>query len=196
MEQTDALKSYMDAHYDGSIFDELQKNGEEWVFHVHGHKTVVGTVAMNNKYDVVVEMKNKEQRLPITKHYIKFLYSTEHKEDLKKKIKLNRKVKKEELGPILNPRKRNHIKNKTIFPLMKERKVLDFTSLEGDIVSGIIGGFSRYEITVLGRGGVPIVFLRHAVKDVRDKRNKCYLKQSVEEKKVIVRKKRTIVPNR
>ena len=195
MEQADALKSYMDAHYDESIFDQLQKNGEEWIFHVHGHKTIVGTVMMNNKYDVVLKTKNQD-RLPITKHYIKFLYSVEQLDDLKSKIKLDKKVKKAELGPILNPRKRNHIKNKTLFPLMKERTVLNFTSLEGDIVSGIIGGFSRYEITILGRGGVPIVFLRHAIQDVRDKRNKCHLKEAVEEKKVIVRKKQTIVPNR
>lgn len=193
MEQTDALKSYMDAHYDESIFDELLKNGEEWVLHVHGHKTIVGSVVMNNKYDVVLTTKTQD-RLPVTKHYIKFLYRVEHKEDLKSKIKMDRKVKKEEIGPILNPRKRNHIKNKTLFPLMNERTVLDFTSLEGDIVSGIIGGFTRYEITILGRGGVPVVFLRHAIQEVRDKRNKSHLKQAVEEKKVIVRKR--IVPNR
>ena len=72
MEQTDALKSYMDAHYDKSIFDELQKNGEEWVFYVHGHKTIIGSVVMNNKYDVVLHTKTQD-RLPITKHYIKFL---------------------------------------------------------------------------------------------------------------------------
>jgi hypothetical protein len=195
MEQNDALKRYMDENYDKSVFDELQESGAEWALQLHGHQTVKCSVKVNNKYDVVVKTKTQD-RLPITKHTIKFLYSMEHQEELEKRIKVNKKVKKEELDPILNPRKRNHIKNKTLFPLMKERKVLEFTTLEGDIVAGIVGGFSRYEITILGKGGVPIVLLRHAVHDVRDKRNRCYLKRSVEEKKVIVRKRKSVGESR
>ncbi len=195
MEQTDALKRYMDENYDKSVFDELQESGEQWVFCLHGDKTVIGSVKTNNKYDIVVKTNNQD-RLPITKHNIKFLCSIKHEEDLRNRIKVNKRIKKEELGPILNPRKRNHIKNKTLYPLLEERTVLEFTTLEGDIISGIVGGFSRYEITILGKGGVPVVLLRHAVKDVRDKRNKCYLKQTIEEKKVIVRKRKAIAPSR
>ena len=193
MEQTEALKKYMDEKYDQSIFDELQNSGELWVVYLHGNQTVTGSVKINNKYDVVVTT-DAQERLPVTKHNIKFLHSLEHVEEISKKLKVDKKIKKEGLGPILNPRKRNHIKNKTLFPLMEERTVLEFTTLEGEIISGIVGDFSRYEITILVRGGVPIVLLRHSVHDVRDKRNKSYLKETVEEKKVIVRK-RTIIQN-
>jgi len=185
----------MDENYDKSIFDTLLKNGEEWVYYLHGHQIVIGTVTTNNKYDIALKTEDRD-RLPVTKHNIKFVYPVEHHDELKKRIKIDKKVKKEEQGPILNPRKRNHIKNKTLFPLMKERKVLDITILEGEVLSGVVAGFTRYEITLLSKGRLPIILLRHAIYDVRDKSNKSFLKRTVEEKKVIVRKRRTIVSNR
>lgn len=191
MEQTDALKEYMDQVYEKSIFDELQTSGEVWVYHLHGHQTIAGSVKMNNKYDLVL-MTETQERLPITKHTIKFVYPLTFQDDTKKRIKIDKKTLKEEQGPILNPRKRNHIKNKTLFPLMQDKVALQFTTLEGDIVSGVIGEFSRYEITLLGKGGAPVVFLRHAVRDVRDKNDKCYLKTAIEEKRVIIRKKSAV----
>jgi len=191
MEQTDALKEYMDQVYEKSIFDELQGSGDVWVYHLHGHQTVAGSVRINNKYDLVLKTETQE-RLPITKHMIKFVHPLKSQDESKKRIKIDKKVRKDEQGPILNPRKRNHVKNKTLFPLMQDKVGLQFTTLEGDVVSGIIGEFNRYEITLLGKGGAPIVFLRHAVRDVRDKNDKCYLKTAIEEKRVIVRKKSTV----
>lgn len=191
MEQSDALKNYMDENYERSIFDELQKNGEVWVFHLHGHQTIAGSVKINNKYDLVLKTDTQD-RVPLTKHNIKFLYPLEDHEEQKRRIKIDKKVRKEELGPILNPRQRNHIKNKTLFPLMLDKTVLQFTTLEGDIIAGIVGDFSRWEITILGRGGLSVVFLRHAVQDIRDKGDKCYLKSAIEEKRVIVRKRKNV----
>ena len=77
---------------------------------------------------------------------------------------------------ILAPGKRYHVKNKTLFPLMKEKKVVFMTLLEGEIVRGIIAGFSRYEITVNLKGGIPVTVLRHSIYDLRDKKGRCFLK--------------------
>jgi hypothetical protein len=80
------------------------------------------------------------------------------------------------LEPIISPKKRYHIKNKSIFPLMKERAVLFFTLIEGEIIKGIVAGFSRYEITVNLKGGIPVTILRHGIYDLRNKKGRCFLK--------------------
>ncbi len=45
----------------------------------------------------------------------------------------------------------------------------------------MIGSFSRYEIVLNMKGGLPVTILRHGVLDVRNKKGRCFLK-SVQEK--------------
>ena len=103
---------------------------------------------------------------------IKFLYPEAHAKSVKSLIKTENKIMKEEMEPILSPGGRYHIKNKSLFPLMKEKTVVFFTLLEGELVRGIISGFSRYEITVNLKGEIPVTILRHSVYDLRDKKGR------------------------
>ena len=57
---------------------------------------------------------------------------------------------------------------------------LFFTLLGGNVLRGIITGFSRYEINLSMKGGVPVVIMRHAVFDVKDKKDRSFLKKEVE----------------
>ena len=59
---------------------------------------------------------------------------------------------------------------------MKDKQVLFFTLLEGEIIRGIIADFSQYDITVNLKGGLPVVVLRHSIYDARDKTGRCLLK--------------------
>ena len=59
---------------------------------------------------------------------------------------------------------------------MKEKEVVLFTLLEGDVLRGIIADFSRYDVTVHLKGGLPVTILRHSIYDVRNKRGRCFLK--------------------
>ena len=57
---------------------------------------------------------------------------------------------------------------------------LFFTLLGGNVLRGIITGFSRYEINLSMKGGIPVVIMRHAVFDVKDKKDRSFLKKEVE----------------
>ena len=104
------------------------------------------------------------------------MYPAEFRGQVEKLLKTDKKVAECGLLPIANPGERHHIKNKTLFPLMKENVVVFVTLLEGEVVRGLIGGFSRYEIIVKLKGGIPVTVLRHAVHYIRDKQGRCYLK--------------------
>lgn len=181
MTPIDDLPSYLAEHYQLSVFDDMEKGGESWVFHLHQNRCVTGRLKTNKQYEVVfVHEDGKEEEIP--KLSIKFLYLKTHEASVKKAIKFDRKVQVRALQPILTLGKRHHIKNKTLFPLLTGKTLLFFTTLEGEIIGGVVGGFTKYEITVLGKRAVPVTLLRHAVFDVRDQRNKCYLKRAVEAK--------------
>ena len=73
------------------------------------------------------------------------------------------------------------MKNKSLFPLMKEKEVLFFTLLEGEIIRGIIADFSRYDITVSLKGARLVTILRHAIYDIRNKEGRSFLRSFQEE---------------
>jgi hypothetical protein len=111
-----------------------------------------------------------------------------HEETLARLIKTDAKAQAAPLDPIISPKDRHHVKNKTLFPLMQQRVVLLITLLEREIIKGLVQGFSRYDLTISLKGGVPVVLLRHAILDVRDKKGRCYLKTHL--KKPIRRQQR------
>lgn len=169
------LQEYLDEFYNISILDQALSSKQPWVFHLHNHRIVKATVTENLKYDIKVKIEGKGEEL-LPKVNIKLVYPQELSESVRPLLKMDKKVKDLGLEPILAPGKRYHVKNKSLFPLMKEKKVVFMTLLEGEIVRGVIAGFSRYEITVNLKGGTPITVLRHSIYDLRDKIGRCFLK--------------------
>lgn len=169
------LQEYLDKTYDTSIFDQVLQSDRKWEFHVQKHRIIKAQITEVLKYDVRLNIDdNGEELLP--KVNIKLVYPASLSESVMPSIKKDKKVKDLGLEPILGPGKRYHVKNKSMFPLMKERQVVFFTLLEGEVIRGIIDGFSRYEVTVNLKGGTPVTILRHSIYDLRDKKGRCFLK--------------------
>jgi len=172
------LQEYLDDNYHKSVFDQAFESKETYEFHLHGHRIVKATVIENLKYDLSLHTAEITPfgvtHLPKTD--LKLVYLMELSDAVRLLLKEDRKVRDLQLEPIIPSRKRHHIKNKSIFPLMKERQVVFFTLMEGEVVKGLITGFTRYEIIVSLKGGIPVFILRHAVYDLRDKNGRCFLK--------------------
>ena len=148
-----------------------------WVYHLHGCQIVHARLVKDSAYNVILSIEGKSEQ-EVNKTSIKLLYPATHAQTAAKLIKTDRKERSMQIEPIIRPGDRHHIKNKTLFPLMQERVVLFFTLLEGEVIRGIVSAFSRYDLTVSLKGGVPLVVLRHGILDVRDKIGRCYLKSS------------------
>jgi sRNA-binding regulator protein Hfq len=174
------LEEYLDEFYNKSIFEQVLDSGEPWQFHLHGHRTIRGRALENLTYDLKLHMEAQEEQV-LSKVEIKLLYPVHLDESVRPLIKTDEEVQKLGLSPILSPRQRYFVKNKSLFPLMKDQEVVFFTLLEGEVIRGIITGFSRYEITVSLKGGSPITILRHSIYDLRNKKGRCFLKSFQEE---------------
>ncbi|HDZ23410.1 MAG: hypothetical protein DRN37_04330 [Thermoplasmata archaeon] len=175
------LDEYLEEHYHESVFDQAVLDNQPWEIHAHPHRCFQARIIETVTYDVTVDCgEGKKEVLP--KVQIKFLYPAKLADSVKPLLKQESKVEALNLGPHFSPRYRHHVKNKTLFPLMKDRVVLFFTLLEGEVLKGIISGFNRYEITLHMKGGLPVTVLRHAIHDVRDKKGQCFLKKSQEKR--------------
>ena len=176
------FKDYLDEKYQNSAFDEAYNSNSLWTFHLHEHRVLCGKVTQNLTYDIEFTDESSAAQL-IPKTQIKMLYPAGSDQMVQKKFKSDPKVKKLALQPIVSARPRHHIKNKTLYVLMKERQVVFFTLLEGEVIRGLIADFARYDITVNLKGGVPITVLRHSIYDLRDKKGRCFLKEVQDVKK-------------
>ena len=172
------LQEYLEDNYHTSVFDQAFESKETYEFHLHGHRIVKATVIENLRYDLSLHTAEITPfgvtHLPKTD--VKLVYPSALSDAVRPLLKVDRKVRDLQLEPIIPARKRHHIKNKSLFPLVKERQVVFFTLMEGEVVKGLITGFTRYEITVNLKGGTPVSILRHAVYDLRDKKGRCFLK--------------------
>jgi ribosomal protein S1 len=169
------LQEYLDEAYNISIFDQALASEQPWELHIHNHRTIKARIIENLRYDVKVSVNGAAGEV-LPKTDIKLIYPEDLAGSVTPLIKTDNKVRDMGLEPIISPKKRYHIKNKSIFPLMKERAVLFFTLIEGEIIKGIVAGFSRYEITVNLKGGTPVTILRHGIYDLRNKNGRCFLK--------------------
>lgn len=174
------LDAYLAANYEVSVFDKAVASGVPWELHLHGGRAVTATLLENRKWEVMLTAAGREKE-ELQKIQVKYLYPAQQGRSVKPLIKTDKKVKDLALGPILSPRGRYFIKNKSLFPLMKEGEVLFFTLLEGEIIKGILSDFSRYDITMNLKGGLPLTILRHSIYDVRNKKGRSFLKSFQEE---------------
>jgi sRNA-binding regulator protein Hfq len=177
------LTEYLGENYGRSVFDEALSSKKPWEMHVHGRKIITATVLENLKYDVNLQVEGKEGQELLQKHDIKCLYPADTAESVRGFVKTDPKVMALGLEPVLSLKERRYVKNKSLFPLMKGKEVVFFTLLEGEVVRGVIAGFTRYDITVHMKGRMPVVILRHAVHDLRNKKDRCFLKSSQEERR-------------
>jgi sRNA-binding regulator protein Hfq len=139
-----------------------------------------GRVVENGKYDIKIEREETGEVVECLKHDIKLAYPACISDTVLPLIKTDKKVAKKKIEPILQVSARGHIKNKSLYPLMKEREVLFFTLLGGEKLKGIVASFSRYEIVLHMKGGTPVAILRHGVFDARNKKGRCFLKSTQE----------------
>jgi hypothetical protein len=175
MAELKGLRDYLDASYDDSVFNTITNSQETWSFHLHGQTVITGKLLENQQYDIRIGQDEKETILQ--KIEIKLAYPHHMAERILPLIKKkDKKVAQKKLEPIIEVKNRHFIKNKTLYPLMMEKEVVYFTLLEGEIIRGIITGFTRFDITMGLKGGVPLTFFRHSIFDARNKKGRCFLK--------------------
>ncbi len=177
----EGLRDYLASHQKDSIFAKEAGRDTSWCLFLHGDERKKGRIQSDQTYEIdlltpqgVVEKIHKVK--------VKLLCEASQEEEVRERLRQDEALKAAPQGPHFGPRYRHHIKNKTLYPLMNRKEVLFFTTLEGEVLRGVLTGFSRYEIYLSMKGGIPVVLLRHAVFEVRDKKGQSYLKEAVEKR--------------
>lgn len=174
----DGLETYWREHREDSLFQRESGRGGRWCFFLHGDVEITAAIARNETFESdLLGPDGSVER--IHKVRVKFVCPAGLREEVKGQMRRNASVQRRKEGPHFLPRYRHPVEDAVLYELMAKREVLFFTLLEGEVLRGIIKGFSAYEIAVGMRRDVPVVLLRHAIYDVRDKRGRSYLKKAL-----------------
>ena len=176
------LREYLEINQYQTVYQRARDKSDPLCLFLHGCLEQIGTVQKEDKYelDFIHESGTLDR---IHKVKVKFLCARPDREKVLKHLKRDKALVDKPEGPHFNPRYRHHIKNKSLYPLMNRKEVMYFTLVEGEILRGIITGFSRYEINLNMKQGVPAILFRHSIFDIRDKKGRSYLKSAVEKSK-------------
>ncbi len=177
MGHLEGFAEYLKERYEFSVLDRAVQDGEEWMIYLHGDEIVRARIVESRPFEIDFTTSDGQRR-SIEKHNIKLLFKAELADEIQPLIKTNEQVKAKKTEPIIKPRQRYHIKNKTLYVAMKDREVLFFTMLGGEVLRGLVESFSRYEIYLKLKGGQPVTILRHALFNVRNKKGRSYLKSA------------------
>lgn len=187
------LSEYLERNYHTSVFDQAFDSKSLWEVHIHPDRIVSAKIIANLQYDIKLDTDGQgEEELQKTR--IKLLYPIENAQIIRPLIKKDKKVGSLNLEPEISPKNRHHIKNKSLYPIMEEKQVVFFTLLGGEVIRGLVAAFSRYDITVNLKGGIPVTFLRHSVYRFEDKKGRSYLK-SIQEKQKDWQKSPLYIPD-
>ena len=173
----DDLEAYLKVHAKDSLFEGEAGKETGWCFFLHGNLERTGRLLQNETYEclLVTEEGSSEK---MHKVRVKFACPALVREEVKRQTGLNEEVQKKGEGPHFLPRYRHVVPDQSLHEFMQNREVLFFTLLEGEILRGLVTGFSAYEISLSMKGQVPVVLLRHALFDVRDKKGRSYLRKA------------------
>jgi sRNA-binding regulator protein Hfq len=171
------LNDYLIKSYPNSALDEAVASQGLYCLHLHGGTSIQGNITANATYDIEITTPDGDRR-DLPKIQIKMLYPAEYAQPVQAHITIDEALQTQGLGPIVAVKQRNFIKNKTLFVLMREQEEVSCTLLEGEILQGCIHSFSRYEITLRITEQETVVVLRHAILDIRNKQDRCFLKAS------------------
>ena len=171
----EGLNEYLEASYDASVFAQALTGKELWALQLHGRRLVLARIVEDRTYEIKIAGEEGAEE-DLTKIQVKYLYPATAAAAVQPLIKTDPKVAALGLEPIVKYKGRHFVKNKTLYPLMKERQVVFFTLVEGEVIRGLVQDFSRYDITVKMKGGTALTILRHAIYELHDKKERCLLK--------------------
>lgn len=165
-----------------TFFDYAGQSGQSWTMELNDGSQVAGVFKQIEPWTVTLEGEDgNEFELP--KHDIELMYLTKLKDAVAPHISLDKDIQKQKLVPEVDPAKRFHIKNKSLYVLFDDKESITVTTLGGRKVSGAIGSFARYEIVLAVAPKTPIVLLRHAVFQASDSKEQCILQSTQHEKR-------------
>ncbi len=131
---------------------------------LHGQRVTAGRVTGVDRYEVVLDGKDGEER--VHKLQIKMLCASSDLRRARRQIKRAPKVPRT-AEPVPLPQDRYGCSDRRLFGYLDQETDVRVTLLEGERLRGTVTWLSRWEFGLQQRKGVEMTVFRHALADIR-----------------------------
>jgi sRNA-binding regulator protein Hfq len=162
------LSEHRESHRARSVLEEHAATGAPVTLLLHGHRRLMGRILVVDAYMFRVKPEEGEPE-DIHKLQVKAAFDPEAYKRVRKILKFDKELEKAPIAPIARPQDRYTCSDRRLFRYMDEKTEVQVTLLEGEVIRGVIGWFSRYEFGLkLKSGDAEVVVFRHALHDLRE----------------------------
>lgn len=145
-----------------SCFADAFQDRKPWVLFVHGRERLEGTVVGVEQYDFRWRDQNGQESVQ-RKLDTKFACPASELAQVEAALGIDPDVRDLSLGAIERPRDRQKLKNHLLQSLLEQKARASLVTLEGEILTGRLEWFSKYELGLFLENGARVTILRHAV---------------------------------
>jgi len=135
------------------------------VFELHDGK-ISAVIIRRFTYDLDL-LINRRERKRINKLDMKYCYKQSHESKVLSEISYNEEVRAMNLQPTENKAERCQIDDQVLLQCYRERTPVTLTMMGGEVFSGLIDWFSKFEIKIEFPSRKSIVAFRHALHDIK-----------------------------
>ncbi|MSP55833.1 MAG: hypothetical protein EXR69_09565 [Myxococcales bacterium] len=165
---TRRVEAYVKESSGRTLFDLI---GSTWALGVYGQKTRQLTMLRNDKYEVEVrkagEGQTGEPEL-LHKTTVKYAYAPADFKLVRKHLEYDKELRSTSAEPRLRPQDRYACSDRKIGAWWNGKTVVRLATMEGEVFTGEIAWFSKFEVGLQNRAGVEVVVFRHALADARE----------------------------
>lgn len=153
-----------------SLFDAASPDSTVWwSLGVLGQATRPVRLLANARYEVLVQDESGAEAR-VHKTTIKYAFLTDDFKRVRKHLEYDKALRAAAVEPQLRPQDRYACSDRRIGGWWDARVPVRLTTVEGEVFTGDIAWFSRYEIGLTTRSGAEVVLLRHGLADAHEAR--------------------------
>ncbi len=164
------IEAYVKEHSSRTIFDSI---GPTWSIGVYGQATRQVVFVRNDKYEVEVrEVRDAGPGEPemIHKTTVKYAFAPADYKAIRKHLEYDKDLRAQAAEPRLRPQDRYACSDRKIGGWWDQKTQVRLATMEGEVYTGEIAWFSRFEIGLKTRAGAELVVFRHALADAAEAR--------------------------
>lgn len=164
------VNAWLEENGTRSVFDNARPDADvQWSIGLLGQENRQVSLLRNDRYEVEVREASGATST-VHKTAVKYVFLAEDFKKVRKHLEYDKDLRARTAAPQLRPQDRYACSDRRIGAWWDARLPVRLTTVEGEIFSGEIEWFSRYELCLSTRAGAQVVILRHALADAHEVR--------------------------
>jgi sRNA-binding regulator protein Hfq len=161
------FEEHRDLHAAQSCLANALGSGTPIALGLHGQRRVIGKITAVDAYEFTIQPDEGPPEV-VHKLQAKYAYAPDDWKKVRKGLGSDKELSKAPQPPVTKPQDRYAVADRRLFACLDDKRSIDVTLLEGEVFTGQVDWFARFEFGLKTKGDGPVTIFRHAVHRLLD----------------------------